>query len=571
MNIKVVIADDHEPSRKIIRRFLEPIDQLCIVGEASNGEELIKKIADNNPNLVLVDINMPKLNGLHAIKECIKLNPQLKVIFITGHVEYAVEAFDISAVDYIVKPIERNRLIVAIDKARDILKMNHELTEALNQKEYMAYHDVLSGLPNRKLFEDKLRNAISLANKHNYMIAILDLDLDRFKNINESMGHTFGDLLLQQVAERLQRCVRESDIISRQGGDEFSIFLNRISQQDDVVKAIERIFKSIQQPFHLNEQEIHASASIGISLYPCDGDTVENLMKQAETAMYKAKQMGRNNYKFFTPDMNEKISNQMIMETALRKAIERDELLLYYQPQVSIMTRQIVGMEALIRWQHPQLGLVSPAQIIPMAEETGLIVPIGEWVLRTACKQVKRWQDEGSPALKLSVNLSLLQFNQDNLIQVIESILEESNFNPSLLELEITESIALHNEKQVINKLKDLRALGIKIAIDDFGTGYSSLSYLKKFPINTLKIDKVFIRDIMEDSEDEALIAAIISMAKTLKFNVIAEGVETESQFSFLSDLNCNEAQGYLFGKPVHSEQFLQLLDARMLKVSDKS
>jgi diguanylate cyclase (GGDEF)-like protein len=559
--IKIVIADDHEPSRRIIRRFLEPLDQITIVGEAGSGEELIRAVADNEPNLVLVDINMPKMNGIQAIKECLSLNPGLKVIFITGHNEYAVEAFDVSAVDYIVKPIEKHRLEVAIEKAKTIIMMNFELNEALHQKEYMASHDVLSGLPNRKHFEDKLTSALVLAKKSNYMVALLFLDLDRFKTINESMGHAVGDLLLQQVAERLQRCVRDKDIISRQGGDEFTILLNRISHRNDVVKAVERLFHSVKQPFHINGHEINAAVSMGIALYPNDGETGDNLIKQAETAMYQAKQIGRNNYAFYTPEMDEKISKQLRIESALRKAIERDELLLYYQPQVNIENLQIVGMEALIRWDHPEWGLISPIDFIPLAEETGLILPIGEWVLRTACRQAKTWQNVGYPRLKLSVNLSLLQFQQENLVQVVTDIVEETNFDPSLLELEITESIALDNEQQVIDKLNELRKLNIKIAIDDFGTGYSSLSYLKKFPINTLKIDKVFVREIMSDSEGESLIAAIISMAQTLKFNVIAEGVESEAQLSFLHDLKCNEAQGYLFGKPLPEEQFLALLN----------
>lgn len=557
--INIIIADDHEPSRTIIRRFIETLEQIRIVGEAGDGEELLELVGERKPNLVLVDITMPKLNGINAIKECIKSLPQLKVIFVTGHNEYAVEAFDISAVDYIVKPIERKRLAVAIEKARAILKMNYELSEALYQKEYMASYDELSGLPNRRLFEDKVVKAMSLAGKLNYKVAVIYMNLDRFKFINDSMGHTFGDQLLQQVAERLQRCLRDSDIIARQGGDEFTILLNRISQQDDVVKAVDRIFQSITKPFQLNGQEIHATGSIGISMYPGDGDTVEVLMDHASTALNRAKEVGRNKHEFYTPEMNEKISKKLIMETALRKAIERGEFRLFYQPQVHIGTKRLVGMEALIRWVHPELGIVPPLEFIPLAEETGLIVPIGEWVLRTACRQAKQWQQGGSQPFKISVNMSILQFQQDNLIPMIAQILEESGLSPALLELEITESIALHNEKQVIDKLLQLRKLGVKIAIDDFGTGYSSLSYLKKFPINTLKIDKVFIRDIMADSDDEALIAAIIAMANKLKFNVIAEGVETETQLTFLSSLKCDEAQGYLFGKPLPPDRLMEL------------
>jgi diguanylate cyclase (GGDEF)-like protein len=559
--IKIVIADDHEPSRKFIRRFLESMHQITIVAEAADGESLLRLVEQYRPNLVLVDISMPKLNGIKAIKECLKILPQLKVIFITGHNEYAVEAFDISAVDYIVKPIQRDRLITAIEKAKAILKMSYELTEALYQKEYMAFHDILSGLPNRKLFEDKVTKAITLANKHNYMVAILFFGLDRFKYINESMGHTFGDLLLQEVAERLQRCVRESDIISRQSGDEFTILLNRISHQDDVIKATERIFNAIGTPYHLKGHEIHITGSMGISLYPNDGQTVENLIQQADTALNRAKETGRNNFKFFMPEMNEKVSKKVIMESALRKAIDRNEFILYYQPQVNIVNQQIVGMEALIRWEHPELGLVSPLEFIPLAEESGLIFQIGEWVLRTACKQAKSWQRTGYPNLRLSVNLSILQFHQENLIQIISDVLQETDFDPNNLELEITESVALFNEKQVLDKLEDMKQLGIRIAIDDFGTGYSSLSYLKKFPVNTLKIDKVFIRDIMTDSDDEALIAAIIAMANKMKFNVIAEGVETESQLSFLSSLQCSEAQGYFFGKPLPPDKFIDLVN----------
>lgn len=569
--IKVVIADDHEPSRRIIRRFIGSLENISIVGEAGNGEELLGQIESAEPHLVLVDIGMPKLDGINAIKECMKINPHLKVIFITGHNEYAVDAFDVSAVDYIVKPIERARLTSAVEKARAIIKMNNELSEALYQKEYMAYHDVLTGLPNRKLFEERATKVFSVANNQGNMVAILFLDLDRIKNINDSMGHTCGDLLIQEVSDRLQAVLRDSDIISRQGGDEFTVLLNRISQHEDVVKAVGRIFTAIRKPYQLNGQEIIVTGSIGISLYPADGETVENLIKHAETAMYRAKESGGDNFQFYTPEMNRNLSKKLIMEYALRKAIDREEFIVHYQPQVETLTRNIVGMEALIRWVHPEFGLVPPLEFIPLAEETGLIVPIGEWVLRTACRQAKKWQDDGYSDLKLSVNLSLMQFRQDNLVDVIRDILEETSFDPRLLELEITESIALYNEKQVVDKLMDIRRLGVQFAIDDFGTGYSSLSYLKKFPINTLKIDKVFIRDIMKDTDDEALIAAIISMAGKMKFNVIAEGVETEVQFSFLSDLECDEVQGYLFSKPLPPEQFLEYLksyttDAKALR-----
>ena len=420
---------------------------------------------------------------------------------------------------------------------------------------YLAHHDALTNLPNRMLFIDRLGQALSRAPWHKRLAAVLFLDLDHFKRINDTLGHTMGDLLLKEVAKRLAQCSRQGDTVARMGGDEFTIILADIAHAQDVPKVAQKIIDIFSKRFVVGDHEIFITTSVGISLYPDDGEDPEALLKNADAAMYRAKEIGRNTYQYFSIDMNTKASERLALETDLRHALEREEFLVHYQPQVDLNTGQIIGMEALVRWQHPDLGLVPPAKFIPLAEDTGLIAPIGEWVLRTACAQNKAWQTAGLPPIRVGVNLSARQFQCQNLVEMIVRILKETGLDPTYLELELTESVLMQNTEAIIATLCELDAMGINISIDDFGTGYSSLSYLKRFPINRLKIDQSFVRDITTDPDDAAIVTAIITLAHSLKLKVIAEAVETEEQLAFLRSLNCDEMQGYLFSRPLPMDE----------------
>ncbi|WP_191992054.1 bifunctional diguanylate cyclase/phosphodiesterase [Bacillus aerolatus] len=437
--------------------------------------------------------------------------------------------------------------------ARDITEFK-ETEETIRQ---MAYQDTLTGLPNRRLFNEYLTESLKEAEDNKTLAAVAFLDLDRFKLINDSMGHTFGDLLLKSVAERLQACLGTQNVVSRNGGDEFTIILKDTTEQE-AENTAKRIIHSLTRPFYLEDHEVFITTSIGLSMYPKDGKDEETLIKNADTAMYDAKEQGRNGFSFFKPENDMKISQRLQLENELRMALERNEFVVYYQPQLNIHTEQIIGVEALVRWVHPERGIIQPNDFIPQAEESGLIIPIGNWVLRTAIAQCKKWQDNLFP-LKLSVNLSALQFKQPDIVKMISDILKNEELDPSLLNLEITESMAMHVEHST-EVLRDLKKLGINISMDDFGTGYSSLGYLKKMPIDYIKIDRSFMSNINYDLEDAAIVKAIISMAQSLNINVIAEGVEDEEQLLFLQNLQCHEIQGYLLSPPIPAENLEKLV-----------
>ncbi|TAK08752.1 MAG: EAL domain-containing protein [Candidatus Manganitrophaceae bacterium] len=436
--------------------------------------------------------------------------------------------------------------------------------------QYLAHHDALTGLPNRALFLEHLRLALITAARHQRLVAVLFLDLDRFKLINDTLGHAVGDLLLKAVAERLTASLRRSDTVARLqnqsntvarlGGDEFTLLLTDIAQTQDVPVIVQRIANAFIAPFIVEGHELFVTPSIGISLYPNDGENAEKLLRNADMALYRAKDQGRNNYQFYLPEMNVKVSERLAMENHLRRALEREELLLHYQPQVDLNTGRIIGMEALVRWHRPDSGLVSPAKFIPLAEETGLIIPLGEWVLRAACAQNKAWQESGLPPIRIGVNLSGRQFQQKGLIETVRRALGETRLSAEYLELELTESILMQKVETITSALSELDAMGIQISIDDFGTGYSSLSYLKRFPISKLKVDRSFVNDITTDPDDAAITAAIITMAHSLKLKVVAEGVETADQLAFLKSLKCDGMQGYLFSRPLPSKEATELL-----------
>lgn len=437
-----------------------------------------------------------------------------------------------------------------------------ERRQAEERIEHQAYHDALTGLPNRRLVKDRLEVALAFARRHGQSVAVLFLDLDDFKLVNDSFGHSVGDELLQAVAERLKACIREGDTIGRLGGDEFTLVLPAMVQGEDAARIAEKVLEEIAKPFVLTSTEVDITTSIGISVFPDDGESVEVLLKCADTAMYRAKELGRNTHQLSTPEMNLRASQRMSLTSRLRQALQHDEFVLHYQPILDLRTRNVLTVEALLRWRDAEGRLMAPVEFIPVAEDSHLIVPIGEWVLRTACAQVKLWQRD-SPGLRVAVNLSARQFQQQGLAQTLERILRETALDPGLLELEITETIAMSNAERTISVLQTLRKMGMRISIDDFGTGQTSLSYLRRLPISAIKIDHTFVQDVSTSSEAAAIVTGLLGIAQGLKLEVIAEGVETEEQYAFLLERRCAAVQGYLFSRPLPADSLREMLRSR--------
>ena len=425
---------------------------------------------------------------------------------------------------------------------------------------HSAEHDFLTGLPNRMLLNDRISQAITLAPRHMKHVAVLFLDLDGFKHINDSLGHLTGDKLLQSIAERLVQCVRASDTVSRQGGDEFVVLLSEVVQSEDAALTARRMLQAVAQPHSIEQHDLHITTSIGVSVYPEDGLDADTLIKNADTAMYQAKENGRQSFQFFKPAMNARAVERQSIEEGLRRALERREFAVHYQPKVNLTTGAITGAEALLRWIHPMRGPVSPADFIPVAEDCGLILPIGAWVLREACAQAQAWRDAGLPAITMAVNVSAIEFRAEKFLKGLFAIVRETSLDPKLLELELTESVLMKHAASTASILQTLRESGIRVAIDDFGTGYSSLSYLRKFPVDAVKIDQSFIRQISTAGDDTTIVKAVIGMAHGLKLRVTAEGVETLEEVAFLRAYRCEEAQGYYFSRPVLPQQFAMLL-----------
>ncbi|NOQ88154.1 MAG: EAL domain-containing protein [Gammaproteobacteria bacterium] len=426
---------------------------------------------------------------------------------------------------------------------------------------FQAYHDLLTRLPNRALLRDRLSLAINQAKREDEKLAVMFLDLDRFKNINDSLGHMIGDELLQQVSIRLKECIRAADTLARFGGDEFTLMLPKLHDgHKDASKLAEKITDTLKQPFNVDGHELYVSASIGIALYPQDGTDIDSLIKHADVAMYHVKGQGKNGYQFYSNEMNVPYIEKLSMDTGIHKALDNDEFNLVYQPQINLRTGEIVGVEALLRWNHPEHGSISPSEFIPFAEESGLIIDIGCWVLKSACAELSRWRAAGLPDIRMSINISARQLMEDSIVKDIINVMKDYNLPGHCLELEITEYAIMNDMDSVIRKLKELSAHDITIAIDDFGTGYSSLSYLHKLPIHTLKIDRTFLKESRINKGDNTIINTIVAMAKGLNLNVIAEGVESQSQLEYLRGIDCNEAQGFLFGKPLPPDVISQLL-----------
>jgi diguanylate cyclase (GGDEF)-like protein len=458
--------------------------------------------------------------------------------------------------------VYNNKVIGRVFSFRDVTKRK----EMEKQLMYQATHDALTTLPNRVILMDRINQSIKFSKRIGRLSAILFFDLDRFKLVNDSLGHTIGDSLLQSVSERLQRCVRDDDTVSRWGGDEFILLLTNLLKEEDVIPIVNKCLEALEIEFSLDHYKLRITSSVGISFYPKNGETADELLKNADSAMYYAKAAGRNTYKFYTPEMNARTKYLLDLSTELRTALEKDQLELLYQPLLDIGKNKVVAAEALLRWTHPKYGSISPQEFIPLAEDTGLILPIGEWVLRKACAEAKKWHNAGFTNISVAVNLSSQQFKNKDITSLIQNILRESQLDPKYLDLELTEGIIMENTQVFLNAMQELKKIGVNLVIDDFGTGYSSLSYLKMFPVDKIKIDKSFIDGIPQDANDEAIVRAILAMAKQLNLQVVAEGIERKEQLEFLKQYACEEGQGFLFSRPISAQAFMQLLTQKVQK-----
>ena len=551
---RILIADDDRSMRLALMNVLD--SDGYNLHEVENGQEALDYCSKNMPDLVLLDAMMPQMDGFDACEKIRMLEngSHIPILIVTAlDDEESVErAFKVGATDYLPKPVH-----FAVLRQR-ISRLLHAASVERHVRR-LAYTDPLTGLPNRTTLSSHLSDLLIKARASNDMIAMLFLDLDRFKLVNDTLGHSVGDLLLKAVSDRLQRCVRGADMVARLGGDEFTIIIDRAKSRDSVARIAQTICESIEQPFSFSGQEIFVSTSIGISMYPLDGDDIGDLMKHADTAMFRAKEVGQS-YFFYESDMEAAVTRKMEIEADLRRSVSRDQIDVYFQPKADLNTNKIVGMEALVRWNHPHKGIICPDEFIPLAEETGIINEIGLWVMIGACLQVKDWNDQGYGPYSIAVNLSGVQLENGEIIKQVHQVLEETQLDPSLLELEITESTIMHHPERVIEVLKKLKEMGVKLAVDDFGTGYSSLNYLKRFPIDLLKIDAAFVRDLETDADDRAIVQSIIALAKSMRLQVVAEGVETRQQQEFLRALDCDYIQGYYIGRPVCAEEFEQLV-----------
>src|SRR5215467_7964594 len=529
---RVLLIEDNPGDVRLIREMLsegeDGLFELECVGRLSQGLEYL---STRPAGVVLLDLSLPDSYGFDTFLRVYAHSPKVPIIVLTGHDDQkvALSAVKTGAQDYLVKgKLDRELLLRSMQYSIERKRYQEQL-------EYQANYDALTGLPNRNLLHDRLRQSV-YAQRFVRSIGVVFLDIDHFKFVNDSLGHNTGDKLLQKVAERLLAAVRDGDTVARLGGDEFILILNDQTGQEVIYRAMQRIIGKVAEPIEIDGQELLVTASAGISLYPQDGPDVETLLKNADAAMYRAKEKGRNNFQFYTAEMNRQVNERLKLESSLRRALERNEFELYYQPRIHVGDGALVGCEALLRWQHPELGLTLPERFIGLAEETGLIVPIGEWVIRTACAQARAWQKKGMPPLTVSVNLSMRQFRQENLAGVVDDALRQTGLDPRRLEMELTESLVMQDTEAAIRVLERLREIGVELSVDDFGTGHSSLSYLTRLPISALKIDQSFVQAVRGTGKsDEGIVAqAIISLAHNLKLKVVGEGVETAAQFDFL-------------------------------------
>jgi diguanylate cyclase (GGDEF)-like protein len=568
----VLIIDDDEPIRDLLIAILGNSYSCSSVASA---EEALTKLSEEAFDLVISDIDMEGMSGKELIPKLHSISPGTVVVMISGNqdIETAIEAMRVGAFDYITKPLDIRHVDAAVQRALDHRSLIREkeqyreqlellLEERTAEVDFLAYYDTITQLPNRALFEDRLAQAIAMAKSSDQTLGVLFIALDQFKKVNDTLGHGPGDILLREFAERLKSCIAQTDTIARFGSDEFALLRTQIEGADDVIETIGSLSQVLKFGFELDGQELFATASVGISLFPFDGNDGQTLLKNAGAALYKAKRSGGANYQFYTADIHDRASRRLSLETTLRRAVQNREFLLHYQPKVSVDSLEITGVEALIRWHHPQLGLISPAEFIPLAEDTGLIIPIGQWVLKEACLQNKRWQSQGFARIRMAVNISARQLHDQAFADTVITALREANLEPEYLELELTESSIMQNAELAANVFSRLKSMGIYCSIDDFGTGFSSLASLKRLPINALKIDKSFVSEAPSEPDDAALVLAIITLAHNLRLKVIAEGVETEEQLRLLHLLRCDEIQGGLFSKPLPADALESLLDS---------
>lgn len=559
----VLVVDDDESNLKLLQAILAAEGH--IVRSAASGEEALVSVADQAPDLILLDVMMPDIDGFEVTRQ-LKADSRTRsipIVLITAleDRESRLKGLDAGAAEFLSKPVERAELLIRVRSLLRVKGYQDRLVSSnstlYEHVQWLAHFDVLTGLPNRTLLTDRVNVALSMAHRSRTPLAVMFLDLDHFKHVNDTLGHHVGDQLLTEVAKAMRSAVREQDTVSRQGGDEFVLVLPD-TDADGAARLAEKLLMVTAQTFEIEEHELIITPSIGIAVYPDDGEDFEALYKCADIAMYRAKRDGRNNFRFFTREMQTHSTRTLQLENALRHALKRDQMYLHYQPQVSLEDGHIIGAEALARWRHPEFGMVPPSEFIPIAESSGQIGQIGEWVLRTAVHQLKDWMCSGMPPMTIAVNLSAVQFRHPHLLALVTDILKEAQLPPQYLELELTEAIAMDDPVGAVSVMSNLHEQHIRMSIDDFGTGYSSLSYLKRFQIDRLKIAEPFVRNITEDQHDKAIVLTIIAMARSLGVRTIAEGVETEGQLSFLRENGCDEVQGYYFSKPLPADEFAQ-------------
>ena len=547
----ILVVDDDPSIRLVIRHSMERSDYKVI--EASNGLEAVDAVIQQVPDLILMDAVMPEMDGFRATKEIKLLEgcAEIPILMATSLDDDSsiASAFDAGACDYVTKPFNwsvlKHRVAYSLYAADAQRKIQH-----------LAYHDSLTGLPNRVLFMDRIDQAISRAHREQEQFALLFIDIDHFKVINDSMGHAAGDLLLNIISQRLCETLRKSDTVARIGGDEFTVIIEGLEDAEHVISVTKNILSSLDVPLDVNGQEIHVGGSIGIAVYPQDGENFGSLLKNADTAMYKAKEQGRNTFQFYASEMSHKAMHRLELENELRAGLKKKEFIVYYQPKINLLNNICTGVEALIRWNHPKRGFIAPNDFIPLAEELGLITQLDKWVMKTACVQFQKWNSAGLSLENLSVNISARHFKEGGLTDYCQLILDETQITAENLEIELTESALVDNYDSAKRILNEVHQMGIRIALDDFGTGYASMAYLKEFPFDTVKIDRSFIKDLPDDYEDAAIAKAMIQLSQALELSTVAEGIEKDVQKTYLKDLQCDYGQGYLWSKPVNAEEF---------------
>jgi len=571
----ILIVDDDLSSRLLMRASLEKVG-FC-VAEAEDGLVAVAEFEELQPDALLLDVMMPKLDGFDTCRAIRKLNggEHTPILMVTGldDIEAIHQAFDSGATDFITKPINWAVLNYRVKYMLRASEAFNDVIDKQKQIQELAFFDHLTGLSNRTLFKDTLEVALAESAKEESQLAVLFMDLDRFKTINDTLGHHIGDHLLKHVADRVSSCIRDSDAfsrinkrkskhyISRLGGDEFTVMLPRLKNEEDAGRVARRINEVLAEPFHLDDTEIFISVSIGISIFPLDGTDAEQLMKHADLAMYHAKEKGKNNFQYYKKSLNIKARQRLDFENDVRKAVQNEEFELHYQPQIDLKDGSIVGAEALCRWQHETRGNVSPGEFIPFIEELGLIIPFTDWVIRQSGNQQLIWSKRNLPQKRIAINISSKHFIQQEIPEKITRTLQEFNLNPNFLELELTESVLAEQNNETIEVLKQIKELGMTISVDDFGTGYSSMVYLKTFPIDVVKIDRFFIKDILTSQQDAAIVKAIIAMAHSMGMKVIAEGIEKHDQFIQLQEMDCDFGQGFLFSPAVSSQDFALMIE----------